>query len=45
MSKIFICNEHEHPFGNDRATGGHESVTGRYNELNVFPGFLLCVKE
>tara|TARA_B110000046_G_scaffold34501_1_gene37355 strand:+ start:144 stop:1106 length:963 start_codon:yes stop_codon:yes gene_type:complete len=45
MSKIFICNEHEHPFGHDRATGGHESVTGRYNELNVFPGFLLCVKE
>jgi len=33
--KIFICNEHEHPFGSDPVTGGHTSITRRYKLLDV----------
>ena len=41
MTKIFTCNEHEHPFGQDPAYGGHPSVTSRYNLLDVKPGDLV----
>lgn len=41
MSKIFTCNEHEHPFGHDPAYGGHPSVTSRFNLIDVKPGDLV----
>lgn len=29
LKKIFLCNEHEHPFGDNPNTGGHASVLDR----------------
>lgn len=33
--RIFVCNEHEHPFGFRNETGGHESVRSRYQLIDV----------
>lgn len=41
MSKIFTCNEHEHPFGQDPSFGGHASVTSRFVLMDVKPGDLV----
>ena len=40
MEKIFTCSEHEHLFGDDPMTGGHQSVKSRFNLLDVNPGDL-----
>jgi len=40
MQRIFTCNEHEHPFGDNPATGGHKSVTSRYRLIDVKNGDL-----
>lgn len=45
MSKIFTCNEHEHPFGYDAATGGHPAVTSRYVLMDVVHGDLVTANS
>jgi len=35
LPRIFLCNEHEHPFGYDAAKGGHASVTSRFNLIDI----------
>lgn len=42
MSKIFTCNEYEHPFGEAFDRGGSEAVTSRFNILEVKAGDLVA---